>query len=43
VPAMVWAINNGLINGVGKNRLAPQGLATRAQAAKVVSLFAELK
>ena len=39
---MAWAIKNGLVNGVGKNRLAPEGLATRAQAAKVVSLFAEL-
>ena len=42
VEPMAWAIKNGLVNGVGKNRLAPQGLATRAQAAKVVSLFAEL-
>ncbi len=39
---MAWAIKNGIVNGVGKNKLNPQGLATRAQAAKVVYLFAEL-
>ena len=40
VQAMVWAINTGLINGLSGNKLAPQGLATRAQAAKVISLYA---
>ena len=40
--AMAWAIKNGIVNGVGKNKLEPRGLATRAQAAKVVYLFAEL-
>ena len=42
VEPMVWAVNAGIINGVGKNKLAPQGLATRAEAAKVLSLFAEI-
>ncbi len=42
VEPMVWAINSGVINGIGKNKLAPQGLATRAQAAKVLSLFADI-
>ena len=39
---MAWAIKNGIVNGVGKDKLNPQGLATRAQAAKVIYLFAEL-
>ncbi len=42
VEPMVWAINTGVVNGVGKNKLAPQGLATRAQAAKVLSIFADI-
>jgi len=42
VEPMVWAINSGIINGTGKGRLSPQGLATRAQSAKVLSLFADI-
>ncbi len=38
VDGMNWAIVEGIINGVGNNTLAPQGNATRAQAAKVMCL-----
>ena len=41
-PAMQWAVQNGLINGVGNNRLDPQGLATRAQIAAVINRFCEM-
>ena len=36
---MDWAVENGLINGLGDGTLAPQGLSTRAQAAKVIHCF----
>ena len=39
VDAMDWAVENGLINGLGDGTLAPQGLSTRAQAAKVIHCF----
>lgn len=32
---MQWAVNHGVISGVGGNRLDPQGYLTRAQAAQV--------
>ena len=28
---MAWAVEKGIISGVGENTLAPQGNATRAQ------------
>lgn len=31
VEAMAWAVDKGIISGVGENTLAPQGKATRAQ------------
>ena len=31
VEAMAWAVEKGIISGVGENTLAPQGNATRAQ------------
>lgn len=36
VPAMRWACGNGLINGVGDNRLDPQGEASRCQIAAIL-------
>ncbi len=38
--AMQWAVGAGIINGVGGNSLAPQGSATRAQLAMMISRFA---
>ena len=39
VEAMTWAVNTGLLNGVGNNTLAPQSLATRAQVATILLRF----
>lgn len=39
--AMIWAVDQGLISGVGNNRLDPLGQATRAQAATILMRFAE--
>ena len=35
VQAMAWAVENGLISGMGDNLLNPQGQATRAQVATI--------
>ena len=40
--AMTWAISQGIINGTGNNTLAPQGQATRAQLAIVVTKLMQL-
>lgn len=37
--ALSWANAAGLINGMGENRLAPQGRSTRAQAAAILMRF----
>lgn len=34
--AMAWAVNNGILSGVGTNTLAPTANATRAQVAQVL-------
>jgi len=34
--AMSWAVGNKLINGMGDGTVAPQGSATRAQAAQIL-------
>ena len=39
VDAMAWAVNNGIINGVGNNTLDPRGTATRAQVAAILMRF----
>lgn len=39
--AMEWAYANGLISGVGDNRLSPAGTATRAQVAVILARFTE--
>ena len=41
VDAMAWAVDNGLISGMGNGILAPQGNATRAQVATIMMQFAE--
>ena len=40
-PAMMWAVEQGLIDGVGNDRLEPRGQATRAQAATILMRFAQ--
>lgn len=40
-PAMIWAVEQGLIAGVGNDRLKPGGQATRAQAATILMRFAQ--
>lgn len=44
VPAMIWCAGKGIINGIdtgwGWSYLAPQQSATRAQAAKILTVFA---
>ena len=40
-PAMIWAVDQGLIAGVGDNQLDPGGQATRGQAAAILMRFAE--
>ncbi len=42
VDAMKWAVENGIINGMGDGTLAPKGEANRAQLAKILVLFIEL-
>lgn len=42
VEAMTWACEVGLIEGLGNNTLRPQGNATRAQVAKVLTEYIEL-
>ena len=37
--AMTWAVQTGLIAGMGNNTLAPQGTATRAQVATILMRF----
>ena len=39
--AMKWACAEGIINGVGKDRVSPQGQAVRAQAATMFMRFSE--
>ena len=39
--AMLWAVDQGLIAGVGDDRLDPQGQATRAEAAAILMRFAQ--
>ena len=40
--AMQWAVENGIINGMGDGTLNPQGEATRAQLAKILMYFINL-
>lgn len=40
--AMIWAVQNGILDGVGGNRLNPKGTTTRAQAAAIFMRFSNL-
>ena len=40
--AMSWAYSRGIVNGVGGNRLDPNGGATRAQAATMILRYLKL-
>lgn len=42
VQALAWAVENGLISGMDGNKLNPQGRATRAQVATIMSQFVAL-
>ncbi len=39
VPALEWAVDQGIINGLGKDTLVPQGNPTRAQLATMLARF----
>ena len=39
--AMVWAVSNGIISGIGDGRLDPGGSATRSQVAAILMRFEE--
>ena len=39
--ALLWAVERGILNGKGNGVLDPKGLATRAQAARMVMKFLE--
>lgn len=39
--AMYWAVYNGYINGTSATTLSPNGLATRAQLAKILVEYLE--
>ena len=41
IPAMQWAVGEGLINGVTNTTLVPGGSATRAQVAAILMRFCE--
>lgn len=38
-PAMIWAVEQGLIAGAGHDRMEPRGQATRAQEATILMRF----
>jgi len=40
--ALLWAVEKGIIGGVGDNKLAPKGKATRAQVATMLQRFASV-
>lgn len=39
--AMAWAVNAGLLSGVGNNRLDPKGTANRAQLAQILKNYSD--
>jgi hypothetical protein len=39
VDALKWATEVGIVNGMGDGTIAPQGLATRAQVAKMITVY----
>ncbi|MEC0093902.1 S-layer homology domain-containing protein [Paenibacillus macquariensis] len=43
VPYVATAVKEGLVNGVGQNRFAPQQVATRAEAAAFIAKLLNVK
>ena len=43
VSAMNWAVGQGIVNGKGNSTLDPQGTASRAEVAKMLMVYLELK
>lgn len=41
VPTLSWAVQEGLLSGVGHQKLSPDGYATRAQVAAILQRFLE--
>ena len=39
VPAVIWAVQNGIVNGMGDGTFNPKGVATRAQLAKILHMY----
>jgi hypothetical protein len=39
VPAVIWAVQNGIVNGMGDGTFSPKGDATRAQLAKILHMY----
>ena len=39
--AMCWAVENGVVSGVGGGKLNPKGQATRAQFARIMMVYLE--
>ena len=39
VPAVIWAVQNGIVNGMGDGTFNPKGQATRAQLAKILHMY----
>ena len=39
VPSVAWAVEGGLLSGIGENLLSPQGTATRAQLATILMRY----
>ena len=39
VPAVIWAVQNNIVSGMGDGTFNPQGYATRAQLAKVLHMY----
>ena len=43
VDALIWATQNGIVNGLTATELAPGGTATRAQAAKILYVYLSME
>ena len=41
VDAVKWAVDKGIINGMGDGTIAPQGISTRAQVAQIVKNYTD--
>ena len=39
--AVCWAVENGVVSGVGAGKLDPKGQATRAQFARIMMVYLE--